>query len=450
MIQNADLVTADYGVDDVLTRHFLLDHPRDAARSIEALPVNTVAEVLRGQPIYILVPVFQHLASGIAADIIAQMPQEQRAELLSKLSPLFATSVIGQWDSAQRETELNLLPKSVHHELKTLMDYPPNSAGRLMDTRIPFFRPSMSVNQALDILRKGKLKTARAVFLVDDDGHLTSKVHIQQLATAELDVLLSELAKPVTASVQSLADQEEVSALFDHYQLLDLPVVDIDQRLLGIIYHASLVKLTKEDLASDVLTMVGASREERALSKPMFAVKKRLPWLQINLITAFLAASVVGVFENIIAQFTALAVLLPVVAGQSGNAGAQALAVTMRGLALREITTRQWSRVMFKEVRTGFVNGVCCTHMRHWCIYLEPVYWLGGGDKLIDGAGNDCCRIRWSTGANCVGTLWSGSRSGLIYYFDYRHRYHRFFCLPWNRNAVVWNVVRHNLRHNNF
>jgi magnesium transporter len=104
--------------------------------------------------------------------------------------------------------------------------------------------------------------------------------------------------------------------------------------------------------------MVGASKEERALSKTTFAVRKRLPWLQINLATAFLAAAVVGIFEHTIAQFTALAVLLPVVAGQSGNTGAQALAVTMRGLALREIRLHHWLRISFKEINVAAINGV--------------------------------------------------------------------------------------------
>ena len=104
--------------------------------------------------------------------------------------------------------------------------------------------------------------------------------------------------------------------------------------------------------------MVGASKEERALSSVGFAVRKRMPWLQVNLLTAFLAASVVGVFEATIAQVTALAVLLPVVAGQSGNTGAQALAVTMRGLALREIRLRHWKVVSFKEATVALINGV--------------------------------------------------------------------------------------------
>jgi magnesium transporter len=128
--------------------------------------------------------------------------------------------------------------------------------------------------------------------------------------------------------------------------------------LVGVIRQKALIDTMQASALSDMQAMVGASREERALSSPFFTVRKRMPWLQVNLLTAFLAAGVVGLFESTIAQFTALAVLLPVVAGESGNAGAQALAVTMRGLALREISTRDWSRVVTKEVAAGFMNGV--------------------------------------------------------------------------------------------
>ena len=116
--------------------------------------------------------------------------------------------------------------------------------------------------------------------------------------------------------------------------------------------------------------MVGAGRNERALSPPLLAIRKRLPWLQVNLVTAFLAASVVGLFEDTIAAFTALAVLLPVVAGQSGNTGAQALAVTMRGLALREVRGRHWPRVLSKELRVGFFNGLAVAVTTAALVYL--------------------------------------------------------------------------------
>src|SRR5690606_28454315 len=152
--------------------------------------------------------------------------------------------------------------------------------------------------------------------------------------------------------------QEEVVERFTEGRLASLPVLDFDGRLLGVIRYDTLASTAQEDAAADMQAMVGVSRQERALSPVLFAVRKRLPWLEMNLLTAFLAAAVVGLFEDTIARFTALAVLLPVVAGQSGNTGAQALAVTIRGLALREVRLRHWWRVGRKELLVGFLNGV--------------------------------------------------------------------------------------------
>jgi len=126
----------------------------------------------------------------------------------------------------------------------------------------------------------------------------------------------------------------------------------------------------QEEASANAVTMVGAGEDERALSSPLFAIRKRLPWLQINLLTAFLAAAVVGLFEETIAKVTALAVLLPVVAGQSGNTGAQALAVTMRGLALREVRTRHWLRVAAKEAVAGLGNGCAVALTTSAAVYL--------------------------------------------------------------------------------
>ena len=137
-----------------------------------------------------------------------------------------------------------------------------------------------------------------------------------------------------------------------------LPVVDFDGRILGVLRQEEMITAAQQVATEDIVSMVGAGKDERALSPPLFAVRKRLPWLEVNLLTAFLAAAVVGIFEGTIARYTALAVLLPVVAGQSGNTGAQALAVTMRGLALREIRLRQWLRVTWKELLVGALNGV--------------------------------------------------------------------------------------------
>ena len=190
------------------------------------------------------------------------------------------------------------------------------------------------------------------------EQRLVGKINIQALIVEQKSTRLEELSEPVTVVVRPIDPLEVVTDAFEFHKVLDLPVVDIDGVFLGAVTHDSLARTVHQEAASDLQAMVGAGRDERALSSPLFTVRKRMPWLQINLLTAFLAAAVVGIFENTIAQVTALAVLLPVVAGQSGNAGAQALAVTMRGLALREITARQWLRVMRKEVMAGMLNGV--------------------------------------------------------------------------------------------
>ena len=274
------------------------------------------------------------------------------------MPPNDAVRIVTQLSEDQQSQVLGRLKASTRRELKRLMSYPDGCAGRLMDTRVDFYRGSSTVESVLARLRQYPMKTVRSLYLVDEAGKITSRVLLQDLVQAELTDTLGSLAQPILAAVQVMASKEEIAELFATRALLDLPVVDMDGVLVGVIVHASLLQTVQEDTLADVQAMVGASREERALSSPLFAVKKRMPWLQVNLLTAFLAAAVVGVFESTIAQVTALAVLLPVVAGQSGNAGAQALAVTMRGLALREITIRHWLAVMFKEVRVGFFNGL--------------------------------------------------------------------------------------------
>jgi magnesium transporter len=139
---------------------------------------------------------------------------------------------------------------------------------------------------------------------------------------------------------------------------------------LGIIKNDALMTATKLEITENLQAMFGAGREEQALSKVSFAVRKRLPWLQVNLATAFLASLVVGIFEDTIARITILAVFLPVVAGQSGNTGSQALAVTMRGLALREIRLSQWFRVARKEIMVGFINGLAVSFTTGIIVYF--------------------------------------------------------------------------------
>ena len=153
-------------------------------------------------------------------------------------------------------------------------------------------------------------------------------------------------------------DQEKIARQFEHYHYLGLPVIDDDGRLVGVVKASDALEIAAEEATEDMQLMVGLSGEERALSPWTWSISRRLPWLCINLGTAFLAASVVGLYEETIAQWTALAVFLPIVAGQGGNAGMQTLTVIIRDLALGELSPGDGRRVLLKEVALGLANGL--------------------------------------------------------------------------------------------
>ncbi|MFZ2650545.1 MAG: magnesium transporter, partial [Burkholderiaceae bacterium] len=227
-----------------------------------------------------------------------------------------------------------------------------------MDPRVSPLRTGMTVAEAIERLRLVRRSGLRELFVIDAQGRLSGRVEVQDLALAARELPLSDITRSVVAFVNDLDPREDVVETLQKHPITALPVVNVGGRFIGVIRQAELMAAVEEETSLDIQTMVGASPDERALSTPAFAVRKRLPWLQINLLTAFLAAAVVGLFEGVISQFTALAVLLPVVAGQSGNAGAQALAVTMRGLVLREISLRHWRVVLGKEALVGLANGL--------------------------------------------------------------------------------------------
>ena len=341
-----------------LNVRFLLDYPREAARKLEAMSASEVAETLATHPAHVIVPVWQYFAGDVEQAVIGCLPDDLASELLGELEPAHSASLLARLPRAERERYLALLNPQIGKEIEALMRYDPDSAGRLMDPRFVAFREDLLAHEALARLRRAKRQGLREVYLVSDDGSLEGRIEIQDLALADPQLSLGPLARPVTAAVQDTAPRDEVIELLQGDAIYELPVVDFGGKLVGVIHQSALVSAMQEETTVDIQTMVGASKDERALSKTAFAVAKRLPWLQINLLTAFLAAGVVGLFENTIAKFTALAVLMPVVAGQSGNAGAQALAVTMRGLVLREISVRHWPRVVFKEISVGLINGL--------------------------------------------------------------------------------------------
>ena len=260
---------------------------------------------------------------------------------------------------------------------------------------------------------------------------------MQALALAEPGEHVGDLVGGVRAVVDPMASREDVGRMIEEHRLSDLAVVDLDGRLIGVIRHASMVEAEKERASVGIQTMVGVSRDERATSKVSFAVRKRLPWLQINLVTAFVAASVVGLFESTIAQYTALAVLLPVVAGQSGNTGAQALAVTMRGLALREIRASQWARVVLKETNVGFLNGLTVALTTAIGVLVwSGSYGLALIHRRLDGALDGDRRHRRCRDTRRADGARTGSGTVVLHRSHDRDRRHGILQLPRDRGAA--------------
>jgi magnesium transporter len=359
--------------DDVLRqlaqaelRHF----PDEAAPLLEGMRPADITVLLQHQDTDVAAGTLRRLRPDLAAGVLSQLDAPAASRVLDALEPAQAAAMVARLDDDERDRRLTNLDERLAAELRELMSYPADVAGALMDPRVTAFRPDTTAGEASELLRALGNRTIHDVFLIDGYGRLTGSVGVQELVLAGTETRLDEIARSDPARVQALAPQDELVALADERRLTSIPVVDIEERLLGVVRYADLLSATQRDVTADIQSMVGVSRDERALSSVTFAVRKRLPWLQVNLATAFLAASVVGMFESTIAQFTALAVLLPVVAGQSGNTGAQSLAVTMRGLTLREIRVRHWLRMARKELVVGSVNGIAVALVTALGVYV--------------------------------------------------------------------------------
>jgi magnesium transporter len=344
--------------------------PDEAARALEAAPVAEIVALLEGQPPRRTAAVVRRLTPDRAARLVASFGDATTRQVLNALDPNRAANLLARLEPEERQASLAAIDESLARELRELAEYPRETAGGLMDPRITTFRPDASVADVVRRLRRFRRRRIQDVFVIDPEDRLLGSVALQEVVLAPSGTRLDAIMRSPTPSVSATSPRDEVVGELERHRVTSLPVVDFEGRVLGVLSQDELLTAAQAEAAADLVTMVGAGKDERALSPPLFAVRKRLPWLQVNLLTAFLAASVVGLFEHTIAAFTALAVLLPVVAGQSGNTGAQALAVTMRGLALREVRIRHWLRVSFKEVAVGFGNGLAVAATTSLAVYV--------------------------------------------------------------------------------
>lgn len=342
----------------VLNEAFFLKHHQEAARILEEYPATDILRVLQSTSAKNAANLLSSITPPIAAETITLMPTDLLKQVIPHMSPSLAGTLFKRLDEDLQRAILFRIPERYADEIQSYMTYPAESVGSIMDPKFFVLQEEVTIRDAMLHVRSRAQKDVHDVYVVDRSQKLVGKFSVRDLLLVDPEEKLQAVMVRDLPTIHPLESREEIVELFKERHFFTIPVVDLDDRLLGVVGNEDIIKASQEDASADLLTMVGANKDERALSPVWFSVQKRLPWLQLNLVTAFLAAFVVGMFEGTIAKFTALAVLLPVVAGQSGNTGAQSLAVVIRGLALRDIRPSQWLRVSGKEVYVAFLNSL--------------------------------------------------------------------------------------------
>ncbi|OQW95308.1 MAG: magnesium transporter, partial [Verrucomicrobia bacterium A1] len=337
------------------------EHPADLADRLQSLPASEGAALLRTLP------------SADAARALAEMDRASAAALAGELSPAEAASLLGAMphdeaadvaallDADRRSEVLGKLGAPAAARVADLMRYPPDSAGGIMQDRfiaLPADATLADCQERLRQLTEEDMPSAAYLYVVDGDRRLLGVVAIRDLVFRKSDRLVRDVMNATVRFVSVDDDRETVARLFAQYHYLALPVMDRAGRLAGVVEARQVIGIVQDEATEDMQLMVGLSGEERTFTPWRTSLVPRLTWLLVNLATTFLAAAVVGMFEKTIEKWTVLAVFLPIVAGQGGNAGMQTLTVIIRGMALGELHGRAAWAALGKEATLGVLNGL--------------------------------------------------------------------------------------------
>jgi magnesium transporter len=269
-----------------------------------------------------------------------------------------AVYLLEDLDEDDKQAILDQMSVPERLRLARALDYPEESAGRRMQTDFVAVPPYWTVGQTIDFLREddGLPETFYEIFVVGPTFHLIGTVPLDRLLKAKRPTKISEVMHEEQQIVRATDDQEDVARLFKRYNLVSVAVVDEAERLVGMLTVDDIVDVIEEEAEEDIRAMAGVGDEELS-DTVAYTARSRFPWLFVNTFTAFLAAAVIGVFDGTIEQMVALAVLMPIVASMGGNAGTQAMTVTVRALATREISRRNAGRIIRRELLVGLLNG---------------------------------------------------------------------------------------------
>lgn len=337
-------------------------HEADLGELIEALD-----QELRPELISILGRDFDFTAltevdENIRDEIIEELPNSAVALYVQDLESDDAVALLEDLDKEDQQEILDALPAIDRAALKRSLDFPENSAGRLMQTTVVTVPPFWTAGRTIDMLRDSDADDLPdqfyEVFVVDPAHRFLGNVFLDALMRMGTEATMGECMRTDRRRVQVTDDAEDIAELFERYNLVSAPVVDEGERLLGVITIDDVVDVIREEADQEIKALGGVSAAETLTDKIPVIFRSRFTWLFVNLITAFIASSVLGLFEGQLQKMVALAVLAPIVASQGGNSATQTMTVVIRALATRELSRSNAMRVIGRELFVGALNGI--------------------------------------------------------------------------------------------
>ena len=303
--------------------------------------------------------ILSELDEGLREEIVAALNPEVLADAVRDLESDDVVDLLEDLEAPQQAAILEVLESGDRVAVEQALSYPEFSAGRLMQREVVMAPEHWDVGQAIDFLRasEGLPEQFYHVILVNPKAEPVGHVALGRLLGTRRDVDLATLCEESYRTFEVQEDEADVAYAFNQYHLIAAPVVDADKRLVGVITIDDAVGILDEEHEEDILRLAGVG-ESRLSDAALDTLKRRFPWLAVNLVTAILASLVIAQFEDVIAQFVALAVLMPIVASMGGNAGTQSLTVAVRALATRDLTGANVGRVIRREAAVGLMNGV--------------------------------------------------------------------------------------------
>ncbi len=296
---------------------------------------------------------------AIRLGIVDNLPNNRVAEAVRELDSDDAVFILEDLDSEDREDILSQIPFQERIRLRRSLEYPEESAGRRMQTEFIAVPPFWTIGQAIDYIRAGEDLPDRftEIFTVDHRFKLAGSLALDKLLRSGRDTVVGDIhdtnAHPISAEI----DQEEAAQIFEQYDLLSAPVIDDNERLVGVLTIDDVVDVIQEEASEDIKRLAGVGDEE--LSDGILEIaQSRVGWLSVNLLTAILASFVIGLFDASLEKMVALAILMPIVASMGGNAGTQTMTVAVRALATRDLDTYNTGKIIRKELLVGLINGV--------------------------------------------------------------------------------------------